>query len=1147
MADKGGYIGRSPGDSAVIIARQNYSPTGIQTDFTFNSSYTPGYVDVYLNGVRLIDVQDYTASTGNTVGLTSYANSGDIVEVIAYKAFNVGNVTNATGNFDVGGNLNVNTDLNVSGLTTTKNLNVTGVSTLTGASYLADVTELVSSGIVTVSNTTDSTSSTTGALQVRGGVGVALSMTVGGSLSVGGTITYEDVTNVDAIGIITARSGVNIVGGGLTATGVGTFFGDVQVNGGSVHLDASGELAVFETDTNLAFTNSAKLALDFSSNIARIRTSVNGSASVRPLAIYTGNDERLRITTAGNVGINQDTPTAPLHVKGTGNDTVLLVESTDADANVGPIIELFRNSASPADGDVLGRLDFKGEDDAGNASTFARILVTALDVSNNSEDARLDFVAATNDTFNPTMSITGEKVGIGSTIPTKSIDIFTDTSGDGVRMRSVGNTYNEIYFGANRTSAATHLGRVIGYWNDTAVTYISLDTGSDTTNKDDGQIRFWTSEASGSCQERLRIARDGLTSLPLGGVLSIGNQDGRDIDWVHALQVEGTTAANSSISIMRNSNDVNPPYLTFCKSRGTAVGAETIVAENDLIANIQFKAADGNAGEANAAGITVEIDATPGDQDVPARMVFKTTPDGSASAVERLRINNQGEIIAGASGNSARAISVPGYTTARIVQAEIKGPIDTSGGRHYGSLALNCTDENAALHLIRSQANNSSGLDAGLIGFTVFDGTDYHQCARIMASRDAAGGDGDTPGRLTFHTTADGASSATERVRIDSVGNMGLGVTPNANWPTNGDFRALQVGTGIAVFGRGSGDEDRGGIAANYYHTGSASKFIGNGHAGRMYFEDGGIVFSNTATANANGANEDCSLSERLRITPEGNLALGSATNKGDIHSSYRSLQVYNSAYVWGYTSASYPAVHITNNARPTTSSFTSGWKRDLAGTYTAPVQVELYHGDFNVRTADNDSADTAISWDTRFSIKQAGDVQVKTGNLVIGTAGKGIDFSATGNSNHVTDDEVLEDYERGTWNPGFTFGGNNANWGWNSEGHYEKIGNVVTCIGQLDFTAKNSGYSTGAANITGLPYTVADIMANTSQEGAGWFTYFANMGTSSYSYYDFWVAGGTTTCSIQRHSPATSVSTASAADFNSNSQLRFWISYFTG
>ena len=59
---------------------------------------------------------------------------------------------------------------------------------------------------------------------VSGGVGVALSMTVGGSLSVGGTITYEDVTNVDAVGLITARSGLEIglagVGGTITSAGI---------------------------------------------------------------------------------------------------------------------------------------------------------------------------------------------------------------------------------------------------------------------------------------------------------------------------------------------------------------------------------------------------------------------------------------------------------------------------------------------------------------------------------------------------------------------------------------------------------------------------------------------------------------------------------------------------------------------------------------------------------------------------------------------------------------------------------------------------------------------------------------------------------------------------------------------------------------
>ena len=88
-------------------------------------------------------------------------------------------------------------------------------------------------GISTFENTTQSTSSTTGALIVSGGVGIAKSLNVGGNLSVAGTITYDDVTNIDSVGIVTAQSGINIVGGGLTVTGVSTFFNDVITGTGS--------------------------------------------------------------------------------------------------------------------------------------------------------------------------------------------------------------------------------------------------------------------------------------------------------------------------------------------------------------------------------------------------------------------------------------------------------------------------------------------------------------------------------------------------------------------------------------------------------------------------------------------------------------------------------------------------------------------------------------------------------------------------------------------------------------------------------------------------------------------------------------------------------------------------------------------------
>ena len=53
------------------------------------------------------------------------------------------------------------------------------------------------------------------------------------NISVSGTLTYEDVTNVDSVGLVTARSGLRVVGGGLTVTGVSTFFNDVITGTGS--------------------------------------------------------------------------------------------------------------------------------------------------------------------------------------------------------------------------------------------------------------------------------------------------------------------------------------------------------------------------------------------------------------------------------------------------------------------------------------------------------------------------------------------------------------------------------------------------------------------------------------------------------------------------------------------------------------------------------------------------------------------------------------------------------------------------------------------------------------------------------------------------------------------------------------------------
>lgn len=100
-----------------------------------------------------------------------------------------------------------------------------------------------------------------------------------------------------------------------------------------------------------------------------------------------------------------------------------------------------------------------------------------------------------------------------------------------------------------------------------------------------------------------------------------------------------------------------------------------------------------------------------------------------------------------------------------------------------------------------------------------------------------------------------------------------------------------------------------------------------------------------------------------------------------------------------------------------------------------------------------------------------AGDVTLSTGNLVIGTAGKGIDFSVTGQPAGMTS-ELLADYEEGTWTPnqgaGLTVVG-----AFSSLGNYTRIGRLVTVNFSLS-GATSIAAVVGSAMTSNLPFTVA-------------------------------------------------------------------------
>ena len=103
MAAAQGYIGRAPGESSVIVARQFFAHRYSNRFSLLHAGYTVGYVDLYLNGARLVEGQDFTATDGSTVGLTTNAVNGDVLEVVAFKAFNATSVSAAKETFSVGG------------------------------------------------------------------------------------------------------------------------------------------------------------------------------------------------------------------------------------------------------------------------------------------------------------------------------------------------------------------------------------------------------------------------------------------------------------------------------------------------------------------------------------------------------------------------------------------------------------------------------------------------------------------------------------------------------------------------------------------------------------------------------------------------------------------------------------------------------------------------------------------------------------------------------------------------------------------------------------------------------------------------------------------------------------------------------------
>lgn len=135
-------------------------------------------------------------------------------------------------------------------------------------------------------------SRTGGAPTLSQGVVVSAAATFSGNVSIAGTLTYEDVTNIDSIGIVTARTGVRVDAGGLVVTaGVSTF---------SALVNAGAGLTVTGIST---FANEVRFRGGVIENVSAATTYMNGSALVVEMDVRSATTYTYTIPTGANIGI----------------------------------------------------------------------------------------------------------------------------------------------------------------------------------------------------------------------------------------------------------------------------------------------------------------------------------------------------------------------------------------------------------------------------------------------------------------------------------------------------------------------------------------------------------------------------------------------------------------------------------------------------------------------------------------------------------------------------------------------------------------------------------------------------------------------------------------------------------------------------
>ena len=459
---------------------------------------------------------------------------------------------------------------------------------------------------------------------------------------------------------------------------------------------------------------------------------------------------RMRITNQGKILVNTGIVIDNTYISNTQTSPIFQIRGVSADdssllitrAGGGDAANLFLQSGSSSNAvttDVkVGQINFNGFD--GTNYLNAAQIYSEVDGTPGTGDMPGRLIFATtgggNATTEARMLIDNSgNVGIGTTDPTERLVVSKGNSGGDANLLLLEN------------NAAT------GNYGSKLISNRALILGADYENANAGEYSYIAFETN--ADEKIRITN--------AGNLGVGTEDPSV-----RLEVNGDARI------------------------GEATGAAFI--------DVGFGATeDRNAfidlvGDTTYSGYGLRLIRTDEGANGRSRLVHRGTGDlnincneaGEISfdtdGFERLRIDSSGRLLLGTSSSRSNYLFA---ATAIAPRYQIES---TTGETAVGITRNSANSNGSSIYLGKSRGSAVGSNTAvvsedrlGSLSFNGADGSNLVQAARIDAEVDGTPGTNDMPGRLVFSTTADGASSPTERMRIDSAGNLLVGTIGDGN------------------------------------------------------------------------------------------------------------------------------------------------------------------------------------------------------------------------------------------------------------------------------------------------------------------------------------------------------------------------------